>query len=105
MFLTECGSLWNNVALFADLLSISSDETVFHLSNTGLSLVCDGANTEYDSMYWYKNGEELREQTSELSREASTAELIGVYQCFVQRSDGVAVYVHTWRVFDICELV
>ena len=95
----------DTVVYHTDLLSMSSDKTVFHLSNTELSLVCDGANTEYDSMYWYKNGEELREQTSELSREASTAELIGVYQCFAQRSDGVAVYVHTWRVFDICELV
>jgi hypothetical protein len=49
--------------------------------------------------YWYRNGELLQFSDTTYRLTGESADLEGVYQCFILTSDGVW-HQHTWRVFD-----
>lgn len=80
----------------------SNDKTIYigPVYEDDLPLTCGGA--EYDSVYWYWNGELLQSDDITHRLIGNSEELIGVYQCFKLTTDG-ALYQHTWRVFERCK--
>ena len=83
-----------------DLVSTSEDVTVYNGNVSGETLTCgDG---EYDSVYWYWNGELLPSDGTTHGLMGQSEEAVGVYQCFKNTTDG-ALYQHTWRVFEKCK--
>ena len=55
-------------------------------------------------IYWYRNGELLQFSDTTYRLMGESADLEGVYQCFILTSDG-AWHQHTWRVFDSSEFI
>ena len=75
----------------------SEDVTVYRGNVNGEALTCGDA--EYDSVYWYWNGQLLPSDGTTHRLMGQSEEAVGVYQCFKNTTDG-ALYQHTWRVFE-----
>ena len=65
-------------------------------------LPCGAAAEE--EIYWYRNGKLLQFSDTTYRLTGESADLEGVYQCFILTSDG-AWHQHTWRVFDSREFI
>ena len=75
---------------------------VVFINDNNEPLPC-GAAAEGE-IYWYRNGELLQFSDTTYRLTGESADLEGVYQCFIVTSDG-AWHQHTWRVFDSREFI
>ena len=86
--------------ILTDLVSTSEDVTVYRGNVNGETLTC--GEGEYDSVYWYWNGELLPSDGTTHNLTGHSEEVVGVYQCFKNTTDG-SLYLYTWRVFETCK--